>query len=246
MEREPLRYDRDELTVRLARLPTRLRAAFAAACAERQIQNYERFLPNQVSEANILKLTLQKVWEDAEGNAVNPSELASLRDRCQSIIDDNDLDNTAPLPFDAAASVHCAVSARLTDDPDEAVWAAERANAAADGALIDKLNLSTIDRELDELINAHPVVQAELRRQQLDLQDLEAADSDDSVIATVVAKLRDRARRDAVNFLGDWAPDPEEIAIEHSVALDGQGRTVHRSIAWVVQGLRIARKSCRT
>jgi len=212
MEPNALRYDRDELTVRLARLPTRLRAAFAAACAERQIKNYERFLPNQVSEANVLKLTLQKVWEDAEGNAVNPSELASLRDRCQSIIDDNDLDNTAPLPFDAAASVHCAVSARLTDNPNEAVWAAERANAAADWALTEKLNLSTIDRELNELINAHPMVQAELRRQQLDLEDLEQAGRGERTITGVVAKVRDRARHDAETFLGDWAPGRDKIA----------------------------------
>lgn len=155
-ESGPLRYDRDELTTRLARLPRRLRIAFAAACAEREIPNYERYLPNQVREANVLKLTLQKVWVDAEGNAVSPSELASLRDRCQSIIDDNDLDNTAPLPFDAAASVVCAVSAGLTDDPNQAVWAAECANAAVDWALTCKLNLNTIDRALAERINAHP------------------------------------------------------------------------------------------
>ena len=211
MEPAPMRYDRDELTVRLARLPRRLRVAFAAACAEREIQNYDRYLPGQVSEANVLKLTLQKVWEDAEGSAVSPRELTSLRDRCQSIIDDNDLDNTAPLPFDAAASVVCAVSARLTDDPNEAVWAAERANASVDWALTSKLKLRSIDREQAERINAHPVVQAELRRQQRDLEDLEAAGRNERAIAEVVATVRDRARQDAPSFLGDWAPDPEDI-----------------------------------
>lgn len=43
---------KDGLVVTLDRLPTRLRVAFAAAYAERQMPNYERFLPSQVSEAN--------------------------------------------------------------------------------------------------------------------------------------------------------------------------------------------------
>ncbi len=85
MEPAPLRYGRDELTVRLARLPTRLRAAFAAACAERQIKNYERFLPNQVSEANVLKLTLQKVWDRARQDA--PSFLGDWAPDPEDIVD---------------------------------------------------------------------------------------------------------------------------------------------------------------
>jgi uncharacterized protein YjaG (DUF416 family) len=178
----------------------RLRVAFAAACAERQMPNYERFLPAQVSEANTLKLTLQKVWEDAEGTAVSRSQLEALRDRCQSIIDDRDLDNSAPLPFDAAASVVCAVSARLTDDPNEALWAADRANAAVDEwVLTNKLNLDTHARGFLD----HPAVQAELWRQQRDLQDLELVGTDERAIANVIAKLRDRAREDADCFLGD-------------------------------------------
>jgi len=203
--------DQDELVARLDRLPTRLRVAFAAACAERQMPNYERFLPAQISEANTLKLALQRVWEAAEGKAISLREIDALLDSCMSIIDEHDLENSAPLPSDAAASVYCAISA-LTDDPKDALHAANRAYAAADYVVTTKLELCIIDRALAELIIAHPIGQAELHRQQLDLQDLEAAGRDDGAIASVVAKVRDRARQDADSFLGDWDPGPADLA----------------------------------
>ena len=63
-----LHFDKSALIAQLDRLPNRLRVAFAAACAERQLPNYARFSEATGEESpKRLEDTLRRVWDDIEG-----------------------------------------------------------------------------------------------------------------------------------------------------------------------------------
>jgi hypothetical protein len=119
--------------------------------------------------------------------------------------DEQDTKKEPTYAQDAAASVAYAIGARLTDDPQEAAWAARRAFEAVDYFVMSQIDSTTIMGEHLRFALSQPIVQAELRRQQADLQDLQLASAEKSLWASVISKLRDRARRDAELFLNTAA-----------------------------------------
>ena len=106
-----------------------------------------------------------------------------------------------------AASVAYAIRARLADDPQNAAWAARRAYSAVDHFIMSQIHSTRITREHPQFILSHPLVQAELRRQQADLEALELASAETSLPASVISDLRNRARRDAEFFLNTATRD---------------------------------------
>jgi hypothetical protein len=91
--------------------------------------------------------------------------------------------------------------ARLTGDPQEAAWAGRRVYESIDRHVVTMTGHS-LDNPEDELaVLSHPLVQAELARQQRDLKDLIGL-----VGATpnpsALLRLRERSQRDAASFLG--------------------------------------------
>jgi uncharacterized protein YjaG (DUF416 family) len=197
---ESLRFDDAELIARLAKLPNKLRVAFAAACAQRQLPNYEMFSKKSGSgNPQIFEEALDSVWEDLQGRPVSDVELASTLEKCLSLIEGekDDPDEDAAYADDAAASVAYAIRARLTGAPQEAAWAAKRAYEAIDHMVMNQFPTGLIGRDLERDVVSHPLVQTELRRQQADLRDLESVGTEEHGLAKVVSSLRDRARRDA-------------------------------------------------
>jgi hypothetical protein len=89
----------------------------------------------------------------------------------------------------------------LTDDPQEAAWVARRAYSAVDHFIMSQIDSTRVTREHQRFILSHPLVQAELRRQQADLKELELASAETSLPANVISDLRNSARRDAELFL---------------------------------------------
>jgi uncharacterized protein YjaG (DUF416 family) len=199
-----LDFDEPDLVARLARLPSKLRVAFAALCAERQLPNYIRFSERSGwGNPNILKEALESIWQDIQGQPLTKAQLETILERCMASIPSDEQDTTKEPAYaqDAAASVAYAIRARLADDPQEAAWAARGAYEAVDYFLTSQIDSTTIEPEHLRFALSHPLTQAELRRQQADLKDLELASAEKSLPASVLSKLRDRARRDAELFL---------------------------------------------
>ena len=199
-----LPYDEPDLIARLARLPSKLRVAFAALCAERQLPNYIRFSERSgLGNPNVLKHALESIWEDVQGRPLTKAELETLLGRCMALIPSGEEDTEEETAYaeDAAASLAYTISTRLTDDPQEAAWAARCAYTAVDHFIMSQIDSMIVTREHQRFILSHPLVQAELRRQQADLKDLELASAETSLPASVISDLRDRARRDAEFFL---------------------------------------------
>jgi uncharacterized protein YjaG (DUF416 family) len=203
-----LHFDEPDLIARLARLPSKLRVAFAALCAERQLPNYIQFSERSGwGNPNILKEALESIWQDVQGQPLTNAELQTILERCEPFIPtgEEDTKEEAAYAEDAATSIAYAIEARLTDDPQRAAWAARRAYEAVDHFIVSQIDSMTLTREDEQFILSHPLVQAEFRRQQADLKELELASAETSLPAGMTSKLRDRARRDAEFFLNTAA-----------------------------------------
>jgi hypothetical protein len=199
-----LDFDELDLLARLARLPSKLRVVFAALCAERQLPNYIRFSERSGwGNPNILKEALESIWQDVQGQPLTKAQLETILERCEPFIPTGEEDTKEETAYaeDAATSIAYAIEARLTDDPQKAAWAARRAYSAVDHFIMSQIDSTRVTREDEQFILSHPLVQAELRRQQADLEELELASAETSLQASVISKLRDRARRDAEFFL---------------------------------------------
>jgi uncharacterized protein YjaG (DUF416 family) len=104
--------DEKELLARLERLPNRLRAVFAAACAERQLPNYLPYsMKDPQRNPDALARLLNRLWADLEGNQVADADLQQDLDKCMSLLPAEDsTDYTAE---DAVSAVAYAISTRL-------------------------------------------------------------------------------------------------------------------------------------
>jgi uncharacterized protein YjaG (DUF416 family) len=200
-----LHFDEPDLIARLTRLPSKLRVVFAALCAERQLPNYIQFSERSgLGNPNVLKQALESIWQDIQGQPLTKPQLKTMLERCEALVPttgEEDTKEEAAYAEDAAASIVYAIGARLTDDPQEAAWAARRAFESVDYFVMSQIDSTTITGEHLRFALSQPIVQAELRRQQADLQDLQLASAEKSLWASAISKLRDRARRDAELFL---------------------------------------------
>jgi uncharacterized protein YjaG (DUF416 family) len=196
-----LYFDEPDLLARLARLPSKLRVVFAALCAERQLPNYIQFSERSGwGNPNVLKEALESIWEDVQGQPLTKAELETILERCMTLIPTEDTEGETANAEDAAASVAYTIRARLTDDPQEAAWVAQCAYNAVWYFLMRQIESTSIEPEHVRFVRSHPLVQAELRRQQADIQELQLVSAETSLPGSVISDLRDRARRDAEFF----------------------------------------------
>lgn len=192
------RYNEREIIHKLDRLNPWAKVTFAAACAERQIPGYVAFSRQTGSgDPGLLITILERVWQDALGRKMSNEELLLELDRCMTLIpreDEGPWVNEQAYAEDAASAVAYALRTRNTGDSHEAAYAARVAYEALDHYVINKLGVSDGERVL-----THPAMQAELARQHRDLDELIGASGDKTEL---VARLRDRARAEAVIFFG--------------------------------------------
>jgi hypothetical protein len=202
-----LRFEREKLTKELASLPKRLRAVFAAACAQ-------RFLPTHIHRAEATRTCdpsaprriMKALWDSLEKDSFDANELRSDRDVCISLLPHPDAQFVEGEEYldDALGSLVYALGVQLTGDSQEAAWAAERAYDALDRHVIQQHNIDTNTNRTRAqlLIDSFPPIQAELRRQQADLAELRSAAKNSGSEAAVIARIRRRAEADSTTFLG--------------------------------------------
>ncbi|HEY7437384.1 MAG TPA: hypothetical protein VIE41_19745 [Methylomirabilota bacterium] len=177
-----LQYDEPKLIGRLEALSPRARVAFAAACAER-LRAYFGYpdsppTPRQVDAAL-----------EALGRAIRTERPdASLQSAVQACEASLDIDD------DAVAAIIYAWSALGSDGARAAARAARRGYEARDRLVSDSLGVDFNVEGAEHLVLAHPIVQAELKRQVDDLELLSASSEQASAVlerARTLAKVRD-------------------------------------------------------
>jgi hypothetical protein len=187
-----------ELAARLAKLPTRPRAAIAAACAERLYPAYAAYLAARgVDDAGTVRRALDAAWEVIEGGAVldgpdggvavRAPDAAALVRACVALIPDEDAGTILPRHAEeaiATAAYALQAAADLADDA--GAWAATVAMDALDAFLLQ--DVATVDAAAEQAVWAHPLVRAEVERREIDLVILAGPD-----LATAVALVRARA-----------------------------------------------------
>lgn len=148
---------------------------------------------------------LRRVWDDIEGRPAGSTELKNCLDTCMSLLPREDEGDHRLLGYyaeDAVSAVAYAIEARLGADAHEAVDSACVAYSALDEYVSDMLKISSIGPSEETKILTHPLVQAELERQGLDLLRLQEIAKHPAREKVGIADLRRRAQAEAKIFFG--------------------------------------------
>lgn len=191
-------FDEKQLLQKLEQLATNHRVAFAAACAQRQLPCYQRFSAKTgIGDFTALENMLESLWKDLNGNPILEKEIETKIDACMQLIPQEDLrqwENGQAYAENAAASLVYALRCRQTRKSEEAIWAAQRAYEALDNFVINTENIDTNIPGEELHVLSHPLIQAELGRQQRDLDELHRG-------VVTVQRLQERAKAEAADFL---------------------------------------------
>jgi uncharacterized protein YjaG (DUF416 family) len=192
------RFNEMELAERIEELPRPDRAAFAAACAERLLPAYHKFSArSNRGDPHIVEQILTRLWTDLSGESMSDAETEAQIDACMELIpreDDGPWVAEQGAAEDAVAALTYALRCRRSGLAKEAAWAARRAYEAVDDYLINHENVDTNIAGAEARVLAHPLMQAELARQQRDLDELLAG-------TITIDRLRERSRAEAAEFL---------------------------------------------
>lgn len=173
-----LNYDEELLMLRLEPLDRSAKTAFAAACAQRLMPLYDRYA-RQVGDSSLqqrLAVIVSAAWAAASGRDVEASRLEA--DAESMVPDEDDEGWTASRAYagNAAAAAAYALRAWLTDDPQEAVWAARQLFDAADLAYFQaNPGVIFVTEEENKASLESPVVQSAISAIQRDLEAIEKA-----------------------------------------------------------------------
>lgn len=199
-----LSFDEAALTRRLAGLARPGPAAFAAACAQRLAGGYERYAAESgTGEPATLAAALTTLWE-ALAEPPASGTLADVADRLLELVPDT-LDEwsiAAQYAEDAVAATVYALRCADSGDAGDAVLAAARAYESVDAILLYEYDLDFATAEQRVRLLEHPLTQAELARQERDLEDLAGA----ADVRAVVPRLREQAWAEPLHRVPDSGP----------------------------------------
>jgi hypothetical protein len=199
LERHPARIDQ---------LPTCLKAALAAACAQRQADVY-RVYSRRTGDGNSRALDnlLSEIWEDIRWKKASEQDHNKWHERGERLYPSQNAKGdiySAGAELAVLSLLHCN-SVLLTGKSQGSVHAAHQTFESIDDFLtspIGKKPQFDIDQaDAISRLLAHPLTKAEHRRQERDLFELEQTLSRPELMPDVVDKLRKRAEIEAKEFL---------------------------------------------
>ena len=197
-----LRFFRDDLSKKLESLPRRLRTAFAAACAQRLMPGYSRSASRNLNaEPQQAIKILRELWNDIQSGSFDPSKLKRDVETCETLIPDYDVSYFDGIEYaeDAICSLAYAIESELKGGVEEAAEAAERGPTTL-FHFVERLVGHAESRAEMARIYSHPLIQAELRRQEADLADLQSAAKNPGSEPAIIARIRQRAEADTEFF----------------------------------------------
>ena len=152
---------------------------------------------------NALERALEDVWTDL-GVVENRAAFEQRIEELMSLIPQEEglqqpWTQEATNAQNAGMSAVYALRAKLAGEAREAAWAARVAYEALDNFVINSEDININKPGEEQRVLAHPLVQAELARQDRDLDELRAGKQ---APAALITGLRDRARAEAALFFG--------------------------------------------
>lgn len=200
---ELLKFDQKLLLADIERLPVPFRVLFAAVSAERQFPQYTGYSLTRKEDAEALRAILNRLWHDLEAEPMGKQKLQQCITLTESLIlDENELPFVGEREWagNAVVALYHALRCRRSGEAKEAMWSALR---ATDGILHftrgQKKYPRMVPGEFDKMMS-HPLIQAEMRRQRRDLDELLAADEKD--VAQIAERMRERAKDESEIFFG--------------------------------------------
>jgi hypothetical protein len=147
---------------------------------------------------------LSDLWKDLETDSYRLDESKKNAEICEALVSDDDSKNFAGREYaeDAIVSLFYAIQSKLTGRSQEAVWAAGRVHDAVDKHVVHLLGIEILFPGEDARLDAHPLIQAEFRRQRADLADLRSAAKNPGSERAIIARIRRRVESDAVHLFG--------------------------------------------
>jgi uncharacterized protein len=182
-----LEYDRlDVVEPELELLPFLHQVAFAAACCERLLPNYNLFSREaDWGNALLLRSALDEVWQILQGKAIDIDFLGKMCNDCEENIpyDDDKLCSAYILEAQrASAAICCLLDICVEEDPEQIPWITMQVKETLNEYLEWHLeqSLGTSWEQLSEAkkvdaIDNHHLTLREIARQEEDLQKLQAA-----------------------------------------------------------------------
>jgi uncharacterized protein YjaG (DUF416 family) len=196
-----LRFDETQLVRNLEQLSPLIRVVFAAMCAERLRPAYLAFstLTGRGEPAEF-EAILDRLWDDVDGKLMTNDEIDIKIERCMGIIPQEDegiwVDEQAHAE-DAATALTYVLRCRQSGQSQEAAWAARCVYETLDHYVISQDNVDVSVSGAEIRVLSHPLIQAELARQHLDLEEMGSIDA--TGMRQAAAKLRERARSDSAH-----------------------------------------------
>lgn len=145
-----LEYDEMLLMQHLEPLDRHAKTAFAAACAERMLPLSDRCV-RQVGDSlreQRLATIVVAAWQAASGNDVDATALEAEAEALVPDEDDEGWTASAGYAGNAAAAACYALRTWLTNDPQQAAWAAQKIFEAADLAYFQAILAVALARRL--------------------------------------------------------------------------------------------------
>jgi uncharacterized protein YjaG (DUF416 family) len=198
-------FDRESVTKQIEPLPKRLRVAFAAACAQRQLPSYVRTSAvNSMGNPEAVTRILRELWESVEHNAFDVEKLRSDLALCDALTPSHDTPSFPGSGFAQRAllSLAYAFDTALDGSSQDTMWAAECAYNAVFAFIVQRFGGDSSTPRGRLQIISFPVMQAELSRQQADLAELLTAAKHLDREAAVITRVKCPAKRDAASFFG--------------------------------------------
>ena len=172
-------YKFDELDQELERLQPFHRLAFAAACCERMLPNYNAFSRMENwGNPSILRIALDEVWHILQGKPVDAALIQQLIEDCEDAIPDSDeIGGFYDVEAQEAAIAIC-VTLETCLDPSvqQIIRVVNCVTNTIDAFVLERdksFNESEVGlKKLQELIANHPLAVREMVKQSEDLQKL--------------------------------------------------------------------------
>jgi uncharacterized protein len=195
-------FDANSLRSRLARLSANSRIVFAAACCERLLPNYVLFVKSASwGDSTVLREALDYIWHTVTSGNIDRGHVEELLERCDAIVPDSEAFSSdfTSAAIDAGAAIMETLKTLLDDSIDHIIDTASFCRDTVDMfiQIRDGLDFNN-DPEFEEKIARDPLMQYELERQALVLEQLERHHELDS---SIVDNIRDKSWNDGVGSL---------------------------------------------
>jgi hypothetical protein len=212
-------YDEAALCARLSELEPWRRTVFAASCAERLLPAHETWgaaHPESPQPASLREI-LGRVWDGVYADEPPPEDVLAMADTAGWALPaepgtaDEDLGHWVALGENAALAVACVLQTWATGDPVVAAWAARQAYEAVEQSALVRRDHVPFDHQGWETLTEDRLVQAELRRQNQDLEELSKTPRHDPLL---IEEIRGYATMDTKAFLGLDASTPDRPPLQ--------------------------------